>query len=155
MVRRVLAAVAFTALAGVLGGCVSGVLAGPATGCPGGMLAVAEPAGAACLEQLQTSQRVARWMAENGAPDYIETESSRNVRFFYVERDAVVNFGGGFFSSFEPKVAGRIRSLDHSRFSDADRARLGSKRMDAAAKPIPAEPPPGGGVLRRRVGEDR
>jgi len=155
MVRKRLRAVGLAALAGVSGGCVSSVLGGPGTGCSRGMLAVSDSAGARCLELLQDSQQVAQWMAENGAPDYIEAESSRDVRFFYVERDAVVRFGGGFFSRFDPKVAGRIRSLDHSRFSDADRARLGSKRMDAAAKPIAEEPPPGGGILRRRVGEDR
>jgi len=156
MMRRCLLRVGSAALALVLGGCVSSLVGGPAAGCSPGMLAVSDPDGASCLGLLERSQPVARWMAENGAPDYIEAASSRSVRFFYIERDATVSFGSGWvLGGFEPRVNARIHSLDHSRFSDADRARLGNRRMDAAATPIQDELPPGGGVLRRRVGDER
>jgi len=134
-------------------GCAGFLTGGGDAGCVPGMLSVKGAEGEACLESLQQQSAFARWMAENGAPDYVAPVGGE-VRFFYIERDAVVRFDTGWLAADEPTVESRIRSADHVQFSDADRARLGNVRLQDASVPASDEPPPGGGVRRARVGED-
>ena len=134
-------------------GCAGFLTGGVDAACAQGMLSVKAGEGETCLESLQQQSAFARWMAENGAPDYVEP-SGAEVRFFYIERDAVVRFDTGWLAADEPTIESRIRSADHVQFSHADRARLGQVRLQDASVPPSDEPAPGGGVRRARVGED-
>ena len=153
---------------GALGSCLLAV--GVLTGCAGlpfgsdiasfcpeqEMILTSEPDGRACLEGLEQEADIAAWVAERGEPDYIERPSGSQIRFFYIGFDQVVTFGRGLFAG-EPRVMARIRAADHTRFTDADRARLGSTRMGDVAAPAQddSSTTSSGGVVRARVGQDR
>ena len=133
----------------VLSGCA--VLGSPGP-CSSGLVEIGAPGGEACLSDLRTRPEIAQWIDETGTPDYVELLSSSRIRLFYVVRDQVVTFEDGLIGGLSPSVTARIRSADHTRFTDADRKRLGDIRMGDVASP-PREPEPRG-VTRGRVGEE-
>ena len=131
-------------LVALLGACASAPLAP----CADGLLATKLSRGAACLARLERASEIRAWVAANGAPDYVDTEGA--IRLLYVDLDAVVSFGTSWFGARAPDVQARIRSRDHVRFSDADRARLTDHRLDRRTRPDRSTPQ--GGILRAKVG---
>ena len=134
---------------GLASGCA--VLGSPGP-CSSGLVEIGVPGSEACLSDLQSRPEISKWIDESGAPDYVEVLSSSRIRLFYIARDQVVTFEEGLIGGLSPSVTTRIRSSDHTRFTDADRKRLGDIRMGDVASP-PPEPAPRG-VTRGRVGEE-
>jgi hypothetical protein len=129
-------------------------VAGGMGDCSGALLARTDPNGAACLERMvQGDGGVAEWLQRDGQPDYFEV-SSKRVRLLYIDRDQVVELSRSASGGVAAQTTTPIRASDHTRFRDADRARLGQTRVSRVpAAPAAVEEERPNQVLRARVGE--
>jgi hypothetical protein len=128
-------------------------VAGGMGDCSGALFARSDPAGAQCLERMVAQGGgVAAYLERAGQPDYFEI-SPKRVRLLYIERDQVVELSRTAGGGLAERTSSPIRSADHMRFRNEDRARLGQTRMSRVpASPAAVEERPNE-VRRARVGE--
>jgi hypothetical protein len=82
---------------------------------------------------------VRQWLADEGQPDYMQVESRRLLRLFYIQKDYMVVFRRQLRSTSQSEVVNAIGALYHRNFSDADKAALAQVRYNRAGMEMPGE----------------